>query len=308
MEETAKICRNCQAAVSGEYCSSCGQREGRADQRFLDLAGELTGDLFDMDSRVWRTLFSLLFRPGFLSAEFIAGRRARYLPPLRLYLVISFILFLTISISTNNPLSDPAPGPLQVTDNGLVITANPEDLDDNMAEAGSTEEGLAPPDPNTWDGEIGIADENSPQWVKDIDRRMEENVVKLREDPRALSEAIVDYVPQMMFLLLPLFALLIQFTYLFSGFHYLQHLVFALHFHSFAYLVYLITMAIEYTGVHADGWILLALLVYLPLGLKRTYSSGWRGAIGKSLFIAFAYAVMLAMGFGAIAMLALLLL
>ena len=308
MEETAKICRNCQAEVSGEYCSDCGQREGRADQRFLDLAGELTGDLFDMDSRVWRTLVALLFRPGHLSAEFIAGRRARYLPPLRLYLVISFTLFLTISLSTNNPLSERAIVPLQVSEDGLVIAVNPDDLDGNLNDIEVTEGELSSPDSNAWDGEVDLAGENSPQWLKDVDRRMEENIGALREDPRALTEAMVDYTPQMMFLLLPLFALLIQFTYLFSGFHYLQHLVFALYFHSFTYLAFLLTMGVGYAGLHMDGWVFAALLAYLPLALKRTYGSGWGGAVGKSMFIYFSYALMLIMGFAAVAMLALLML
>ena len=263
---------------------------------------EITGDLFDLDSRIWRTLVALLFRPGHLSAEFIAGRRARYLPPLRLYLVISFILFLTIGITATGPLSEDKDSPLQVGEEGLVISVDPDDSDDNipMPEAEDT-----PGDPNDWEGDIGLADENSPQWLRDIDQRMEENVGTLRDNPGALSEAMVDYIPQMMFLLLPLFALLIRFAYLFSGFHYLQHLVFALHYHSFAYLAYLVVMAFEYAGFDAEGWLWLLMLSYLPLALRRTYGSGWRGAVGKSLLIYLSYALMLAMGFGAVAMVAL---
>ena len=96
-------CRNCGATLRGEYCHHCGQREGRGDLHFADAAGEVLGDLFTWDSRFWRTLFPLVFRPGFLTAEFIAGRRARYVPPFRLYIIISFVLFLVL------PTSEPRP-------------------------------------------------------------------------------------------------------------------------------------------------------------------------------------------------------
>ena len=59
MAETARRCRNCNSELSGEYCAQCGQREGRAEQRFLDVAGELGGDFINLDSRLWRTLFGL---------------------------------------------------------------------------------------------------------------------------------------------------------------------------------------------------------------------------------------------------------
>ena len=54
-----------------------------------------TEDLTHADSRLWRTLAALLFKPGHLTREFLAGRRARYLPPVRLYLVLSVLFFLS---------------------------------------------------------------------------------------------------------------------------------------------------------------------------------------------------------------------
>lgn len=85
-------CPNCGAEVAGRYCHACGQ-----DLRDLPtLRGFLAGavdDLFSVDGRVWRTLRRLLANPGALSADYLAGRRARYLPPLRLYLVVSVIYF-----------------------------------------------------------------------------------------------------------------------------------------------------------------------------------------------------------------------
>lgn len=295
-----QFCRNCGTGVTGEYCTHCGQREGRADRRFLDLAGELIGDVFDLDSRFWRTLFYLLLRPGYLSAEFMVGRRARYLPPLRLYLVISFAMFLVMSFDTSNAISVSA-GPEADSREQVVVAISQEDL-------GGALDGEAASDPNEWSAEIGLADEDSPQWLKQIDQRAEENVKKLREDPSEFVQTMVGYLPQLMFLLLPLFALLVQITYLFSPFHYLQHLVFALHYHSFVFLLYLIGRLCVLLGLEISGWLFLVLLIYLPLALRRTYDSGLRGAIGKSLLIYFCYGWMLIGTFSAAAVVALVLL
>ena len=298
--EQRQFCRNCGTEVTGEYCGHCGQREGRADRRFLDAAGEVIGDVFDLDSRFWKTLFFLLFRPGYLSAEFMAGRRARYLPPLRLYLVISFVIFLVMSYYTATGIEIGTGSEGQQSEN-VVISIDADD-------PAPASDGEGSEDAGEWRAEIGLADEDSPEWLKDIDQRAEENMVKLREDPSELIETMVDYLPQLMFLLLPLFALLVQVAYLFSPFHYLQHLVFALHYHSFAFLLYLIGNCLVLAGFEPTGWLYLALVVYLVLALRQAYGSGVGGAIGKSLFIFFSYFWLLVGAFSSAAVVALLLL
>ncbi|TDG15376.1 DUF3667 domain-containing protein [Seongchinamella unica] len=295
MEDRAQYCRNCRARVTGQYCSDCGQREGRADKRFLDLAGELLRDVLDVDSRFWRTLAYLLFRPGLLSAEFIAGRRARYLPPLRLYLVISFLVFLFMSFGSVQVVDRAGDG-ANMGSGQVIATVGRDGFPGSGDEAG---------DPNDFSPVLGIADENSPQWLQDVQRRMERNAGKLKDDPNRFIETVLDYLPQMMFLLMPVFALLIQLLYLGSPFHYLQHLVFSLHYHSFAFLLYLLAQLIGLASVDVDGWLVLWLLVYLPLALRRTYGSGWTGAVFKSLLVDISYAVVLVSGFAVVAALAL---
>ncbi|MEJ2533779.1 MAG: DUF3667 domain-containing protein, partial [Halioglobus sp.] len=112
MTDEKRHCLNCDAILTGEYCHQCGQRAGRRELTFSGLLAEFADELFTWDSRLWRTLVPLLFRPGFLSAEFMAGRRARYVPPLRLYLIISFLLFLVLSLPGNSLFQvsvDPTP-------------------------------------------------------------------------------------------------------------------------------------------------------------------------------------------------------
>ena len=91
-------CLNCGEVLTGQHCSHCGQP---ATVRVLSLWGllkDVVGDLLDADSRVWRTLWPLAFRPGLLTQEFLRGRRASYTPPFRMYLVLSVVFFVLASV------------------------------------------------------------------------------------------------------------------------------------------------------------------------------------------------------------------
>src|SRR5580700_8181043 len=90
-------CENCGNEVSQRYCGACGQRLDAPVHSLWHFSQIATEDLTHADSRVWRTLWALLARPGHLTREFLGGRRARYLPPVRLYLVLSVIFFLVAS-------------------------------------------------------------------------------------------------------------------------------------------------------------------------------------------------------------------
>src|SRR3954466_13168942 len=87
-------CANCQTPLVGSFCSNGGQRQEPHMHSMREFASETFEGLTHADSRLWRTLWYLLMKPGFLTVEFLEGRRARYLPPFRLYLVLSVVLFL----------------------------------------------------------------------------------------------------------------------------------------------------------------------------------------------------------------------
>ncbi|MDP5053896.1 MAG: DUF3667 domain-containing protein [Congregibacter sp.] len=278
MESSATHCRNCQSPLDGQYCASCGQREGRGDLHFADAATEVLGDVFTWDSRIWRTLFSILFRPGFLSAEFNAGRRMRYMPPFRLYIVVSFLMFLVLSLEASD---------------SVIISTESADNPPAAVALDSTTESKADPEP---DGFTIKLSENGPPWVQTLEKRIEANARRVREDPSDYLETLAEYLPQIMFVMLPLFALLLKLIYFFSPFHYLQHLVFGLHYHTFVYLLYLISAGLERLSAHVDGLFALLLIIYLPLALRRCYFSSWPAAIGKSLLLLLSYGVALLLG------------
>jgi hypothetical protein len=98
-------CLNCGEVLTGQHCSHCGQR---ATVRVLSLWGmtrDLLGDLTNFDSRFWRTLLPLAFRPGVLTQDYLRGRRASYTPPFRMYLILSVAFFLLATLG-GNPGSD----------------------------------------------------------------------------------------------------------------------------------------------------------------------------------------------------------
>jgi hypothetical protein len=92
------VCANCHSSLSGEYCAACGQRHEPHIHTVAHFASEAFESISHADSRLWRTLWYLFARPGFLTKEFFAGRRVAYLPPFRLYLVLSIIFFVVIGI------------------------------------------------------------------------------------------------------------------------------------------------------------------------------------------------------------------
>lgn len=273
-------CLNCHQPLAGEYCTRCGQRERGREVRVADLAGDALEDLSSLDSRLWRTLVGLLFRPGLVTAEYLAGRRASFVPPLRFYFIVSFLVFLVVAAM-------PSGSGVELGQQGVYIT-----FDDEGQDSKSLEEALA-------DGELGQSfnqDLDLPGWLQPYEAQFKANATAIEDDPGAFLALLVQRLPQMMFVLLPLFALLLQLSYLFSPFHYLQHLIFSLHFHSFAFLLYLLQwlLGLLLQGNYT-GWIIIALLIYLPLALRRVYHSGALGAIGKSLLINVSYLLMVSL-------------
>src|SRR5690242_8397814 len=86
-------CLNCGTELHGDFCAACGQKATHANPTFHDLLHEFTHELLHIDGRLWTSLRLLFTRPGFLTREYVAGRRAPYVPPLRLYLICSVAYF-----------------------------------------------------------------------------------------------------------------------------------------------------------------------------------------------------------------------
>ena len=93
-----RVCLNCGAELRGRYCHECGQPE--QDQRLplKALAHVVVHEVAHVDHKILHTLRLLVFSPGALTEDFLAGRRVRHIRPLRLYLVMSFLLVAALTI------------------------------------------------------------------------------------------------------------------------------------------------------------------------------------------------------------------
>ena len=288
-------CKNCRALLVGVFCHQCGQEADTGLRNALKMFGEGIGELFEFDSRVRRTFLPLFFKPGYLSLEWVAGRRARYVRPVRLYLFVSVVFFIAFTLATDFDTSELRE----------QLAERP-----TTAEPAVTEEGTAAPAQETpkrrrWieDMQIGLPffDEARTEAFKDRLEWLADNPDQLIDQARSLA-------PQMMFLLLPLFALLLKVLYLFTRRYYAEHLVLALHTHSFLYIAFLTLMALAgisswasnqvaaaWVGIPA-GWLFVALWIWIPVYLfvaqKRFYGQGWFFTTIKYLLTGFLYFLM----------------
>ena len=101
-EREEKVCLNCGTALTGRYCPNCGQENTEPKETVWTLVSHFFNDITHFDGKFFSTGKYLLTRPGFLSSEYIKGRRASYLHPIRMYVFTSAFFFI-IFFSLFNP-------------------------------------------------------------------------------------------------------------------------------------------------------------------------------------------------------------
>ena len=192
------------------------------------LIGEVLKETFDLDGRASRTIRALILRPGFLTTEFLAGRRKAFTPPLRLYLVFSVSFFVLVA---------------WLAGQGVL---------------------LAPGESVETDGAIQ-------------------------------AQFMANELPRLMFVLLPIFAVLLK-TVFFRRL-YFDHLIFSLHLHSVAFVVLVLMFPIEQLAdVHwplmvAQAVLLAAFMLYFVVALRVVYQSNWFVSLLKSVAVLFGYMI-----------------
>ena len=157
----AHACRNCGAPVPGEYCATCGQETRLKLPTARVFMREATGRYFSLDGRMWRTLAALLFRPGFLTREYFAGRRRRYIRPARLFLVLSLALFAAIRLFASAPV---------IVSDDVVLNADETAKDIAKEIAKDSAKSTAKPVLKFDDGENGGDLFNVPGFTIHVDR------------------------------------------------------------------------------------------------------------------------------------------
>lgn len=344
-------CLNCGTVLQGPFCHYCGQPDKNFLRFFPVLLRELLEDFIDFDSRFMRTMRPLLFKPGKLTRDYLDGRRFRYTPPLRLYVFSSIACFFIAAVLATDIIQingtpdvdvEVASGiQFSVDDDPRLGEAldrlDPEtrqEVDEALRQVTEGQEGEDEGDDTIningepWDRETNPIDvEWLPNWVNDwINDEIEQSPAKGREieqNPDLIKEKVFDVLPATMFVLLPIVALLFKFWYLFAGKYYIEHLIFALHNHSFLFVVLLISLLFgaladwaEPAGsgriTTASDWLNVAMGVWVPVyflvSLKRVYQQGWFMTVTKYCLIGISYVLLLSLTTAFVALLSFVLL
>jgi hypothetical protein len=344
-------CLNCGTLLQGPFCHYCGQPDKNLLRFFPVLVRELMEDFFDFDSRFMRTMKPLLFKPGKLTRDYLDGRRFRYTPPLRLYIFSSIAcFFLAALIAGNSIVIDAHDGEGEDVVSGIHIgTADDPEVKEALdrldpdtrqkvdealakAQASGDEEGDADNpieiDGKPWDRETNpFIIEWMPNWVNDwVNDEIERSPQKGKEiakNPDLIKDKVFDVLPATMFLLLPIVALLFKFWYLFARKYYVEHLIFALHNHSFLFVMLFIAMLLSAAAGWAEpaeegrittavSWANIGIAVWIPLyfliSLKRVYQQRWGITFAKYCLIGLSYVMLLSFATAFVALLSFVLL
>jgi hypothetical protein len=282
-------CPNCGAAAPGNFCSECGQEQISVRLGLRDLAREFLDDHVGWSTKVPRTLWRLLV-PGALTLDFIEGRRARYLSPLRLYLTLSVLFFLVIALVPGR--SVPGRGPtvsfsMRGDTAALMGSASSEDSASaarRAARADSLEADIAAHMPDT----TTLAGRTKLRFLR---RNTTFARMSKQERSRALLEGIVRRMPNVMFVLLPVFALLVHAVMWRRRRYYAEHFVFALHTHAFAFAAF--TLAALSPWRNIIPLLLAAGAVYLVAAMRRVYGGSILRTTTKAVLVTGVYLVVL---------------
>lgn len=262
-----QACLNCGAALTGPFCASCGQKRPHTDLTLREFVHDATAELTQLEGKVPKTLKALLLQPGRLTLDFLAGRRARWLSPLRLYLICSVAYFLSDALVER-------------------IT--------HRSERAVSEAVVTSPDGSTT---------LTPEARREIEESSfgrifgRENIDLAIANNAQFNRALDSAYPKAMFLLVPIFALLTRVALRRKLPRYPAHLYLALHLHA-AWFAALALLAIVTVFFASEKILIVTAIVafayivgYGLATLRRVFEDSWVKTIAKAAVIAMVYAV-----------------
>lgn len=355
-------CANCSTPMQGEFCHECGQSIHTVLRPMHHMVEDTLDMVLHVDGRVIHTLPPLFLKPGFLTLEYFAGRRQRYVAPFRLMFVLALLAFFVCHLVVGSvdlfhvgPQASAGTGQFAQDATPEAVRAHFEQVRQDIEKSKEHSDKKAKhfnrlvneerdhanhrlaelhamPMPNVTVEDMDLSSNavDIPWLPAAINHSLDRARIRATANVRAIQNggeqateaeervisAVFHVLPQTMFVLMPLFALLLKFTYLFKRRLYMEHLIVAVHSHAFLFLCLLLGLLLYSLGgwlqLHAAWvgtpvrvllWALWAWsLVYLLLMQKRVYRQGWFMTIVKYLFVGWCYTIMasFALAFAAI--------
>jgi hypothetical protein len=297
-----KTCQNCGYLVEKRYCSNCGQENKESRQSFFHLFQHFFEDLTHYEGRFWQTIRYLFTRPGYLTKAFLAGKRNRYVVPIRLYLFVSFFTFLLPHLLPDFREPNPYETPGRPTRERDSVQMNFHFYRD------STGTKLYVPNEYTSVRQMDSLEALRPETerMSSLQRWLQKKYIGLLDhNPTELAgrffSSFGKNFPKALFIYLPLFAFIIWLIHGKKKWFYFDHGIFVLHYFSFILLgwcLYLLSanilnfftedrkLEIEFLSLAAVP-LFLYWLTYFYIAHKRFYMESGMVSFLKSSTILF---------------------
>jgi len=271
-------CLNCEESLSGEnFCPNCGQLNNERKPNVFELFFEMMSNLFAFDSKFYRSVGPLLFKPGSLSVAFIDGKRQQFMLPIRMFIVIT-ILFLTVNSFSNRS---------------------------DFIEINTTQNSSAASDSTS---EIQSVDDIFERLIARDTLSVDEGLKKLNLKPTFINRLFYQQGQKLIhnglgnflnyffskfliygLLFIPFLALLLKLFYLnLPRYYYIDHFIFAVHQQTVLMILALITLLLN-TVVDDSDWavliLLIAFVIHFLKALKTFYKEVWWLTIFKFILI-----------------------
>ncbi|NAS13313.1 DUF3667 domain-containing protein [Poritiphilus flavus] len=329
MSQTAQ-CKNCEKKfdASFDYCPYCGQEA--ADNLTIGvLFSNTISNYFSIDARFFKSFIPLMTKPGVLARRFVDGKRLSYLHPAQFYLFVSVLFFFIFSFTIRKADTEMSKAleeglnrevpvdsiSAKVDSVGIAIAKDA--LKKNQVHTGMTDEEIQALDSvfitgtdvssGLWGSKKGELDSlianDAPQSekLKAIGMKEDAGVFTTKVFTQMLKfyeqrgggilKTLYDIIPIAMFILLPLFALLLKIFYWRRG-TFAHHMVFSFYFFTFIFMTFcvliLANMLFE-IPLWIEIPIIFSQIIYLIIALHNFYNSSWIGAFFKANIISFAY-------------------
>jgi len=264
-------CLNCGAAVTGKFCSECGQENLDTHENFFHIAGHFLSDYFHFDSKFFRSLIPLFTKPGFLTKEYWQGKRVHYIHPLRLFFFVT-ILFVIAS----NVFYKQFEG---------VVKSQLKEGSSVFPKMDSAYLATLPDS-----AKLFVGKGRDSLTVKEI-KKEKANEKRRMNKLRLGTDDVFKSIKYVTFLLLPIYALLFKLLYIRKKSFYVDHLVYMMHVQSFVYCVlsflFFLPLIVPLSLSMVKNISLLIIFVYIAASLRYLYQQPWWKTITKAIIATF---------------------
>jgi hypothetical protein len=281
-------CLNCGESFGERrrrFCPECGQETTVRAPTLGEFVEQFGGAYFATEGALWRSLKLLLFKPGELTAQYLAGRRKHFVLPLRLYLTISLLALLLVRVVGIGSAEIKVGDATEIAKENSNITLN----------LGGGRAGMR---------EGVFFCEQLPQWIcQRVQRRLDIEPKKMLSEVESVKDKFLGNLGGAMFVLLPSFALWLKLAYRNRRLRYTEHLVFALHVHAFWFVALLFTLP-SWGLLTAAA--LLTVPVYTLAAMKRVYGGRPWPRLLRACLVSVLYGSTLALALAGVALVTLL--